>query len=209
MPEQEFGTAAAQALARDRLMRLAQDAERLPLARLIPALEQALRDPGARADGPDPTALAAALGVPPAIVMRRLIALPADVASLMLPTAPGLVVADASGTLLYRKEPAGFTLPRYGAACPLWPLFAAFSRPMFPIRRVIRLAGRNEGVFVTYAVAEPDHAVRPGEDPGLRSHMLIWPVEAEAAQAARVGVTCRICPRERCQSRREPSIMAG
>jgi len=57
-------------------------------------------------------------------------------------------------------------------------------------------------------VAEPDHAVRPGQDPGLRAHMLIWPLDGEAPEAGRVGVTCRICPRENCLSRREPSIMS-
>lgn len=203
---EDFGTAAAQALTRDRLGRLAQDAGALPMPRLIGALED-WRKSGA--DGPpDPSALAASLGLSTALVMRRLIALPEEARDRLLPGDPGLVIADASGTLLYRKEAAGFTLPRYGAACPLWPLFAAFSRPMFPIRRTIRLAGRVEAAFVTYAVAEPDHAVRPGEDPGLRAHMLIWPLDTEVESASRMGITCRICPRERCQSRREPSIMS-
>jgi len=144
---EDFGSAAAQALARDRLNRLAEDAAALPMDRLCDSLSQS----GAKGQGgaPDPTELAAMLGLSPALVMRRLIAMPEDQREKLLPSVPGLVIADASGTLLYRKEPAGFTLPRYGAACPLWPLFSAFSRPMFPIRRTIRLAGRTEAAFVT------------------------------------------------------------
>ncbi|MCB1843770.1 MAG: hypothetical protein KDI09_12470, partial [Halioglobus sp.] len=30
---------------------------------------------------------------------------------------------DGSGTLTLRKPVAGFSLPRFGAACPLWPLY--------------------------------------------------------------------------------------
>ncbi|MBY6158599.1 helix-turn-helix domain-containing protein [Pseudooceanicola nitratireducens] len=204
---QSFDTSAAQALARDRLTRLARDAATLPQDRLVTALEAA-RKAHREAEAPDPTALAADLGVSPALVMRRLIALPQDMAERLLPAAPGLVIADASGTLLYRKEAQGFSLPRYGAACPLWPLFAALSRPVFPIRQAIQLAGRNEGAFLTYAVAEPDHPVRPGADPGLRAHMLIWPQDRLETGSQRVGLTCRICPRVNCLSRREPSIMA-
>nr|WP_322786305.1 short-chain fatty acyl-CoA regulator family protein [Pseudooceanicola batsensis] len=207
LAEVDFGTTAARALARDRVGRIATDAARLPLERLAEALD-ALPEDAAGREGPDPTVLAEHLGVSPGLVMRRLVALPDDLQDRLLPAAPGLVIADASGTLLYRREAAGFSLPRYGAACPLWPLFAAFTRPMFPIRQRLRLAGRSEGTFLTHAVAEPDQALRADADPGLRAHMLIWPADHDEEEPPRVGVTCRICPRETCASRREPSIMA-
>lgn len=197
-----FTSVAAATLAQDRLTRLAADAEALPMAQLIAAL----RGLG-RAEVPDPSHLAGVLGVSVALVMRRLVALPADVAGDLLPGAPGLVVADASGTLLYRREVAGFPLPRFGAACPLWPLFSALSRPMIPLRAQVQMAGRSEGTFDAFAIAEAETLPRAGEEPILRAHMLLWPIEGVTG-ARRVGVTCRICPREDCAARREVSIMA-
>ena len=204
----EMGTGVAQDLLRDRLEGLADDAARLPLDDLLTALkaERALED--TPPEGPDPTDLAQRLGVGADLVMRRLVALPADLRADLLPAAPGIVVADASGTLLERREAEGFPLPRYGAACPLWPLFQALHRPMLPLRQVIEMAGRAEGTFVTYALAVPRQTPRPDEPPNFRTHMLIWPATRPAGRVPRVGVTCRICPRENCTARREPSIMA-
>ena len=204
---------ASLALARDRLDRMAADIRALPLPRLVAAL---------RASGgeeiTDPAALAGRLGCGAALVMRRLVMLPAGLAEDLLPAAPGLVIADASGTFLYRREVPGFPLPRFGAACPLWPLFSALQRPMFPIRARVQMAGRSEETFEAFAIAEAEGVPRAGEEPILHSHMLLWPAEgrgegrgdgAGAGGAPRgVGVSCRICPREDCPARREPSIMA-
>ncbi|WP_375176080.1 helix-turn-helix domain-containing protein [Pseudooceanicola sp.] len=198
-----LSSAAAVTLARDRLTRMARDARALPHGALIEALRG--MGPG---EAPDPTALAARLGLGVALVMRRLATLPGELVEDLLPARPGLVIADASGTLLYRREIPGFPLPRFGAACPLWPLFSALQRPMFPIRARVRMAGRSEGVFDCYAIAEAEAPPQIGEDPILRSHMLLWPAEEEAEAARGVGVSCRICPREDCAARREPSIMA-
>ena len=195
-------SAAATALARDRLDRMAADARILSDAQLVRAL-------GDTSDGgvPDPSGLAAQLQVSVALVMRRLVTLPQGLVEGVFPSRPGLVIADASGTFLYRREIPGFPLPRFGAACPLWPLFSALQRPMLPIRTRVQMAGRSEGVFDCFAIAEAEGTPRAGEDPILRSHMLLWPVE-DTDDARGVGVTCRICPRDDCVARREPSIMA-
>ena len=197
-----FGSSAARDMARRMLARMAQDVAALPMDRLAAAL----RDQAGPV--PDPSALAAGFGVPTGLVMRRLVSLPPDLRKTLLPAPPGLVIADASGTLLFRREITGFPVPRYGAACPLWPLFSAFSRPGVPIRQGLRMAGRGEGRFTVFAIAEADQPLRAGEEPVWRSHMLIWPDAEVADTAARVGVSCRICPREFCKSRRGPSIMA-
>lgn len=198
-----LSSAAAVALARDRLDRMARDADLLPHGVLIAALRE-----GNAGVVPDPVALAAGLGVSAALVMRRLVTLPAEIAEEVLPSQPGLVIADASGTFLYRREIPGFPLPRFGAACPLWPLFSALQRPMYPIRARVQMAGRSEGLFDCFAMAEAEAPLQTGVDPILRSHMLLWPAEGQGDPAIGVGVTCRICPREDCAARREPSIMA-
>lgn len=214
-----FTSNVAGRLAEDWLDRMARDAQLLPAARLSSVL--AARARAMLRDVIDPFVLAADLGVDAALVMRRLAAVSPDRLGGHLAQSPGLVICDASGTLLYRRPVDGFPLPRFGAACPLWPLFSALSRPMFPIRQALRMAGRNEGSFVTFAVAQPDIAPQPGQDAILRSHMLIWPQVAGAEgedtgrgksagrgeMPPRVGVTCRVCPRMSCPARREPSIM--
>lgn len=152
--------------------------------------------------------LAARFRVTPGTMMRRLASLP-EAAAARLGGPFGLVACDASGTLTFRRPLPAFPLPRFGAACPLWPLFQALSRPMVPQRRWVQLAGRTEGRFVTHAVAEPVGVMLAGQEPLFEAHMLIVPDPAEPAEdVARLGVTCRICPRAECRGRREPSIMA-
>ncbi len=206
--DQKFSSAAAMAMAQDRLARLAHDAECLPMPRLLRALSAERALPDAPAEGPNPAKLAAMLNCDTGLVMRRLIALPQSAKSELLPSAPGLVIADASGTLLERHEAEGFALPRFGAACPLWPMFYALSQPMIPLRQRVALASRSETNFVTYAIAQPDHLPQPDRPPTYRSHMLIWRCEPTSEPSQRIGVTCRICPQDGCHARREQSIMA-
>ncbi len=71
--------------------------------------------------------------------MRRLAVLP----SLGL----GLVICDGSGTLTFRKSAPGFPLPRFGAACPLWPLYAALGRPQQPVEATVEVAGQDRRPF--------------------------------------------------------------
>ncbi|SER00357.1 helix-turn-helix transcriptional regulator [Thalassovita taeanensis] len=190
-------SAAGRSLARAYLERYVEDARKMPL-------EQALK---ARAElGPDPSALALRFGVSLPLAMRRLAELPARDGEAPV----GMVSCDASGTLVLRKALPGFALPRFGAACPLWPLFQALSRPMVPIRQVVQQAGRGGGVFRTYAIAQPATEVSFEEEPLFEAHMLILPVETQVRLQDRpkeVGVSCRICPREACAGRREPSIL--
>src|SRR3990167_8279624 len=121
----------------------------------------------------------------------------------------GLVVCDASGTLTFRKPVAGFALPRFGAACPLWPLFAALGQPMRPIETVIETAGPQGRRFLGRAFCQlrfPGGVRRPE----LReAAMLILPDHARTGEALAVGSTCRVCQRLQCPARREPSILTA
>ncbi len=182
---------AAQHIAKGVLRQVARDAARLPIT--------ALRDAIAKV-GPDPVALARALHQPTVRVLRRIAALPEIGA--------GLVVCDRSGTVIFRKSIDGFTVPRHGASCPLWPLFSALGHPGGVIKaRVTQLGAAHhqfDSVAASEAVGEPSY----NTPPLLQAVMLLVHAPSDTAPAQLVGSTCRICPHEDCGARREPSILA-
>lgn len=187
---------AARIMALDHLARYRSDAATMPLGVFTQA-----RD---RFRG-DPLRLAQHFGADLAAVFRRLSVLPGK-------SGAGLVTCDASGALTHRKPLDGFALPRFAAACPLWPLFQVLSNPMVPVNRVVDMPGRDAFRFRAYAVAQPVGLT--GFDMPLiyESTMLIVPLDrsgstAEAVQ--HIGTSCRICPRQDCHARREPTILSG
>ena len=192
----ELASSAAQKLALAHVARSRADADLLPFEKFGAALAEF---------GPDPGRLAQHLGVGLAPVFRRLATMPPEAMSVPV----GLVTCDASGTLTFRKPAPGFVLPRFGAACPLWPLYEALARPMVPIRAIVELAGRVPQRFLTYAFSEPRH---PGGFEGpqvVEALMLVLPAPIERAEGERlIGPSCRICPRAECVARREPSILS-
>ncbi|UYV35907.1 helix-turn-helix domain-containing protein [Rhodobacteraceae bacterium D3-12] len=200
-------SASAQVQARAALDRYRRDADLMPLPEVLGVLEEA---------GPNPLILSERFGVDLGAAMRRIASVPELEA--------GLVICDGSGTITFRQPVEGFVLPRYGAACPLWPLFRALSRPLVPLFERLHQPGRRDGrvqerAFVTYAVAQPRSAPGLNRDPLYEAHMLILPVNGplQAAEGETggegngiaVGANCRICTARNCQARREPSIMTG
>ena len=195
----ELASTSARKLAAAWLRRYRADARALPLAAFQAAAEEL---------GCDPGRLALRFGADLGTVFRRLASLPAAPGR----GAIGLVACDGSGTLVFRKATEGFALPRFGSACPLWPLYQALSRPMTPIRAVVEMGGRGRRRFLTYAICQPTH---PGGFDGpqvLEAQMLILPETAAPGAGdgpvLGVGTNCRICPRGGCPARREPSILA-
>ena len=185
---------AARLLARTMLRQYREDANRLPLKRVLDAVGRI---------GLHPEKLAASLEVGMATLFRRLATLPeVEVGPV------GLAMCDGSGELIFRKPLAEFSMPPVAGACTLWPLYQVLAQPQAPVRALVRQVGRDAQVAEAYAVSEE---VRPAgfADPALRrAHMLILPVAAAPRDAVReVGVTCRICPLADCAARREPSIM--
>ncbi|OWJ79931.1 MULTISPECIES: helix-turn-helix transcriptional regulator [Haematobacter] len=180
-------SASARLLAERHLARYRED------ARLMP--EHPFR--ALWAEAPDPTRLAARFGVPTTAVLRR--------AGVLLETV-GFVMCDASGTLTFRRPLPDFPLPRFGAGCPLWPIYRALSRPGEPISARVEMAGRSPRVFRVWAAAErrwPD-GFAAGEV--VEAAMLLLPDEGSGPPLP-VGTGCRICPRAFCIARREPSIL--
>ena len=189
----DLASQAGRALARDYLAIYARDARALPLSRLRGALAT---------HGPDPGRIAQDCAVSPALVMRRLSVLPQDEAGF------GLVACDGSGTLIFRRPLPGFGLPRFGAACPLWPLYQALADPGRPVRDRVEMAGGGGRQFDTWAFCQPSWPDGYDAPPVLRAYMLIAPAPETGAASREIGTSCRICPRARCSARREPPIMS-
>lgn len=193
-----LSSSAAQTIAREMLNIYVADARAMPLAEFQAAVER---------HGIDPLTLSREFHVDMPAVFRRLASLPQGV----LPQDVGLVICDASGSILFRKSIPGFALPRYGESCPLWPLFTALNRPLVPIRRRVSQLGRTAGEFDCLAVSWPQEMPGFDRDPVYRSIMLILPVpsaQTGAEDAQPVGSSCRVCPRDACGARREPSILS-
>jgi transcriptional regulator with XRE-family HTH domain len=189
----------AQSLLGAVLTRYTEDARALPLASFLARLRKL---------GPDPARLSEATGAGLAQVFRRLAAMPEAEAGPV-----GLVICDASGTLIFRKPIEGFAMPQLAGACALWPLYRALAQPMAPLRRRVRQAGRGGETVEALAVAGPEGPAGFDRPAPVRAHMLLLP-DAGAGQGAgqgaveEMGVSCRICPLAACVARREPSILA-
>ena len=191
----ELTTDGARRVARTVLRRIAADQIALPDA----ALQDAVAE-----HQTDPIAIANSCAVPVACAMRRLALLEAQDL--------GLVVADRSGSLTFRKAVSGFAIPRHGATCPLWPVFEAQARPGTALRTRVEMLGRGRAVFDCYAIADVVGPVSPNMAPLTEATMLIVPVAsadgATGPEPVPLGPSCRICPRSRCPGRREPSILS-
>ena len=151
--------------------------------------------------GADPAVIAGRLGQPAARIMRRMAMLPE--------LGAGLVLCDRSGTVVFSKSTDGFTVPRFGACCPLWPLFGALGQPGQMLRTRIAQPGGLPAVFDAIATSEVHSAPVYNTPPLLKAVMLLLPARPGEREPQMVGSTCRICPRATCGARREPSILSS
>lgn len=190
----ELASDAARMMARALAALVDRDRALLPDAALAAVISDA-------ALAEDPALIAARLGKPLELVLRRLAVLrpgPWEQA--------GLIVCDGSGAPLLRMAANGFALPRPGESCALWPVYEALAQPQLPVARLIETTGGSR--FATWAMAE--RLLPMGFDgPALsRSQMLIRPAQPQDTRPAlEVGPACRICPRANCAARHEPSIL--
>ena len=183
---------ATRALGERWLQAYAADAARLPMAVLRPAAEAA---------GYDPAALLHLGQGDVALVLRRLANLPRQ-AALGDGVPPfGLAVCDGSGALIYRRRLTAFSIPRFGAGCPLWPLYRALGRPGQPEAAVVEMPQGSR--FRTWSVSQPVAPTGFGAAPVMQAVMLVTPAEPEAqAPAILAGPGCHLCPRSSCPARR-------
>ncbi|MEO1239879.1 MAG: helix-turn-helix domain-containing protein [Pseudomonadota bacterium] len=114
-----------------------QDAARLPLDVLRQSVAQL---------GLDPFLLADRLDVRLSLVLRRLAA--------AQELGAGLVKTDAEGAVRLRRVVPGFNAPRFGAARPLWPLYAALEQPGRAEVHTLGRGGKPWELFHIWAIAE-------------------------------------------------------
>ena len=173
----------------------AADAARLPLPVMRPAAEAARYDP----------AVLLGLGQGDvALVLRRLATLPRYGGAGDGPPPFGLAVCDGSGALIFRRRLTAFSIPRFGAGCPLWPLYRALGRPGQPEAAVIEMPQGTR--FRAWAVSQPAAQTGFGEAPVMQAVMLVTPITPRPAAteppAIAAGPGCHLCPRTGCPARR-------
>ncbi len=156
-------------LLQDYLQRYRRDVARLPLKPFAAGVVA----------GDDPLQLAEKFGVDMATVLRRIASLPKNTGQNtgqnMGQEGVGLLICDASGTLLLRKPVEGFAMPRFGSGCPVWPLYQALARPGVPLRQRLEHIGRDAPQFLAYAIAQPVEQSGFGVAPVIEATMLIVP----------------------------------
>lgn len=155
------------------------------------------------AETDDPSEIAARTNMPLVDIFRRLAYRPQSGNS-----AYGYISVDASGAIIAKRPIDGFTFPRLGAGCPLWPLYAALSQPASPIRSVVQQVGRDSHPMEVFAIAAPAQPPSFGQPSVMTAHMLLRPLRTTNEKITQVGVNCRICAVAECTSRREPTVLS-
>lgn len=162
----------------------------------------------------DPDMLARRFGVSYEQAAHRLV-------TLRRPGAEGVRFAfmrsDPSGYITKRLPLPRLPLPRYGNACPLWPVYGAFQFPGTTARSFGELPSGDR--FLFFAKAVEKEPARAGFPRRLLSIMLACEAGAAhrvaagdgidmAAALVPVGTICRLCPRRNCAHRQEPALVS-
>ncbi len=125
--------------------------------------------------------------------------------------------SDPSGYVTKRLPLPGLPLPRYGTACPLWPVYGAFQSPGVTVRNFGELPTGDRHFFFARAVDKGP--ARVGEPRRLLSVMLACAADEAGRLAAAdgidaagamlpVGTICRLCRRAGCAHRQEAPLIA-
>ncbi len=194
---------ASRTLARRWVARFGADVSALPLEPFVSAIDMY---------GMAPDVLAETFQVPFDQILRRLAFLPPEIYEQRSVPAPGLVICDSSGTLVFRRPLQGFTFPRFGGGCPLWPLYQALQTPDMPLRVPLVTAGRLGRRFIAFAYCARQGQMSFDAPRLLQATMLVIPDDATQhtdKPMLSVGASCRTCAQLDCPARREPSILMG
>lgn len=133
----------------------------------------------------------------------------------------GFMRVDPAGFITKRLALPGLPLPRYGNACPLWAVYAAFRSPGAMVRQLVEFPTGERYLMLARTVEKESQGF--GVPPRLLSVMLVCDaLHADrtvyargldlraSAPAVAVGQSCRMCTRRDCGWRQEdPIIDAG
>jgi predicted transcriptional regulator/transcriptional regulator with XRE-family HTH domain len=157
----------------------------------------------------DPVSISRKLNVPLHTVMRRLAHLPKhdDIPRF------GIMECDGSGAVIFRKQLPTLALPRFGSACPLWPIYRSFSQPLQPIKAFINTPTGER--FLTYSLAQYADQNTVGLPARTTAIMVFTPdyemflkkPEIAAQPNLAVGLQCSVCPRDTCDARRAKYLL--
>lgn len=157
----------------------------------------------------DPIALSQHLNISLVDVLRRLAHLPKQ------DNIPrfGLMECDGSGAVIYRKQLSTLSLPRYGSACPLWPIYRSLSQPLSPIKAFINTPTGER--FLTYSIAEyteQNNVGLPARTTAIMAftpdyEMILTKPEISVQPNLAVGLQCSVCPRDKCIARRAKYLL--
>ena len=125
--------------------------------------------------------------------------------------------SDVTGYVTKRLPLPRLPLPRYGNACPLWAVHAAFQSAGVTARSFGELPSGEQFLFFARAVEKGRISV------GLPRHLVSVMLACSATDAARVvygdgidragamvpvGTVCRLCPRSGCAHRQEAPLIS-
>jgi predicted transcriptional regulator len=127
---------------------------------------------------------------------------------------------DPAGNISKRFGGSGFRIPRFGGACPLWNVHAAFMTPGIINTQLARLPDGAAYINIARAVTKPGSGHRV---PRILFSVCIGCAAAHADQvvyadgidlgnpdaAVPVGVNCRLCPRLSCRQRAFPPLIVA
>lgn len=143
--------------------------------------------------------------------------------TLRRPGAEGIPFAflrsDPAGNLSKRFSTLGLHMPRFGGACPLWPLYGAFRTPgnvttqlavMPEGERYLLIARCVSKRLVGYGQPETLFSIMIGCDASYSSRVIYGDRYATGSDAsgAPVGFGCRSCSRTGCAQRAHASVVA-
>jgi predicted transcriptional regulator len=120
---------------------------------------------------------------------------------------------DGSGAVTFRKQLSTLSLPRFGSACPLWPIYRSLSQPLQPIKAFINTPTGER--FLTYSLAQyadQNHIGLPGRTTAVMIftpdyEMFMSKPEIIMQPNLAVGLQCSVCPRDNCAARRAKYLL--
>lgn len=120
--------------------------------------------------------------------------------------------SDPAGNISKRLNLPDLRLPRHGGACPLWAVYRAFQAPGQVCRQLVELPDSRRFLFVArtvtrgagaYGAPQPVHSVMLAMNAEFADRTVYGGGSSRQAGEApiRVGITCRLCPRDDCGQR--------